>query len=64
MKSQHAITTLCQVLEVSASGYYDWEKRKSCPSPRTQQEALLGVQMARIHQESRQTYGAPRVQMQ
>lgn len=63
MKSQHAITALCQVLEVSLSGYYDWEKRKSCPAPRTVEEALLRVQIARIHQESRQTYGAPRVQM-
>jgi putative transposase len=64
MKSQHAITTLCQALEVSPSGYYDWEKRTSCPSPRTRQETLLRVQIARIHQDSRQTYGAPRVQRQ
>jgi hypothetical protein len=59
MKSQHAITTLCQALEVSPSGYYDWEKRTSCPAPRTRQEALLRAQIARIHQDSRQTYGAP-----
>jgi len=64
MKSQHAITTLCNALEVSPSGYYDWEQRTSCPSPRTRQETLLRVQIARIHQDSRQTYGAPRVQRQ
>lgn len=64
MKSQHAITTLCQVLEVSPSGYYDWEKRKSSAAPRTVAEALLRAQIARIHQDSRQTYGAPRVHSQ
>src|SRR5262245_8162270 len=64
MKGQHSITTLCQVLEVSLSGYYDWEKRKNCPSPRTQQAAALGMQVQRIHQQSRQAYAAPRVQMQ
>lgn len=64
MKSQHAIIALCQVLEVSPSGYYDWEKRKSSPAPRTVEEALLRAQIARIHQDSRQTYGAPRVQSQ
>jgi len=63
MKSEHPITALCRALEVSASGYYDWERRKSCPAPRALQEQKLQAQIARIHDESRQTYGAPRVQM-
>ena len=64
MKAEHPIRTLCRALEVSASGYYDWEQRKSCPAPRAREEQKLQAQIARIHEESRQTYGAPRVQME
>ena len=64
MKAEHPLRTLCQALEVSASGYYDWEQRKSCPAPRAREEQKLQAQIARIHEESRQTYGAPRVQME
>jgi transposase InsO family protein len=64
MKNEHSTTTLCEVLEVSSSGYYDWEKRKTSPSPRSLEEALLRTEIQRIHQQSRQTYGAPRVQKQ
>jgi transposase InsO family protein len=63
MKAEHPITALCQALEVSASGYYDWEQRKSCPAPRSTEEHKLQAEIVRIHEESRQTYGAPRVQM-
>ena len=64
MKAEHPITALCQALEVSASGYYDWQDRASAPSPRRLQEALLRTEIARIHNQSRQTYGAPRLQRQ
>ena len=63
MKAEHPLTALCRALEVSASGYYDWEQRKSCPAARALEEQKLQAQIARIHDESRQTYGAPRVQM-
>ena len=63
MKTEHPITALCRALEVSASGYYHWEQRKSCPASRTVQELKLQTEIARIHDQSRQTYGAPRVQM-
>jgi putative transposase len=63
MKTEHPITALCQTLEVSVSGYYDWEQRKSCPAPRAVEERKLRAEIAHIHDESRQTYGAPRVQM-
>jgi len=64
MKTEHSITALCQALEVSASGYYDWEQRKVSPAPRALEEQKLRADITRIHKESRQTYGAPRVQMQ
>ncbi len=63
MKATHPITALCRALEVSPSGYYDWEQRKVSPPARVLEEQKLRVDIARIHQDSRQTYGAPRVQM-
>jgi transposase InsO family protein len=63
MKAEHSISALCQALEVSASGYYYWEQRNTCPTARALEEQKLRAQIARIHDESRQTYGAPRVQM-
>lgn len=63
MKDEYSITALCQALEVWASGYYDWEQRKSSPGPRALEERQLRSEITRIHQDSRQSYGAPRVQM-
>lgn len=63
MKATHPITALCRALEVSPSGYYDWEQRKVSPPARVLAEQKLRVAIAQIHQDSRQTYGAPRVQM-
>ena len=63
MKDDYSITALCQALEVSASGYYDWEQRKSSPGPRALEEQRLRTEIRLIHQASRTTYGAPRVQM-
>lgn len=64
MKAEHSIAQLCQAFEVSPSGYYDWSHRQEHPSQRYQLDQQLKEQIRRIHAESRQTYGAPRVQMQ
>lgn len=61
MKTDHAIGALCQVFEVSASGYYDWRKRQKHPGGRAQQDQQLKQRIGQIHQKSRQTYGAPRI---
>jgi putative transposase len=63
MKHQHAISTLCEALEVSTSGYYDWRDGQANPAPRHLEDQHLKEQVVRIHRDSRQTYGAPRVQM-
>jgi putative transposase len=47
------------VLNVSRSGYYEWLARLD--SPRRQENALLLKQIRQIHEESRGTYGSPRV---
>jgi putative transposase len=58
-KAHHAVAVLCRVLEVSTSGYYAWRKR--LPSARAQKDQQLTEQIVTIHQESRATYGAPRI---
>jgi putative transposase len=47
------------VLRVSKSGFYSWRGR--APSARAQADALLTEQIVRIHTDSRETYGAPRI---
>jgi len=44
---------------VSRSGYYEWLSRPE--SPRAQENKLLLKQIRQIHEESRETYGSPRV---
>lgn len=62
MKTEHPIRWLCEALEVSASGYYDWSNRQTQPSPRALENERLTQQIAQLHQQSRQTYGSPRIQ--
>lgn len=59
-KAHFPVAFMCRQLRVSRAGYYAWGKRPE--SRRAQQERALAVQVAAVHQESRRTYGAPRVQ--
>ena len=63
MKIEHPIRSLCEALEVSASGYYDWCFRRANPSPRAQENVRLAKQIVQLHQASRATYGSPRMQV-
>jgi transposase InsO family protein len=63
LKAEHCIAQLCQAFEVSPSGYYDWSDRQAHPSQREQLDQQLKEQIHRIHAQSRNTYGSPRVQM-
>jgi putative transposase len=47
------------VLTVSRSGYYDWLGRPT--SLRDQENEYLLKQITRVHADSRETYGSPRV---
>jgi putative transposase len=62
MRTDHPIRSLCEALEVSSSGYYDWSNRQAQPGPRALENARLTEQIVLIHQNSRQTYGSPRIQ--
>ena len=62
MKHDYSVQALCGNLNVSPSGYYDWKKRQACPSPRACQDQVLKKEIQKIHAQSRQTYGSPRIQ--
>ena len=53
------VRTACRVLGVSASGFHAWRSRPK--SERALGDEVLARVIARIHTESRRTYGAPRV---
>lgn len=50
---------MCQVLGVSASGYYAWRQRR--PSARQKANEAMVKRIRAIHAESDATYGSPRV---
>jgi len=58
-RQEFEITAMCRVLQVSRSGYYAWRKRPV--SEREMANQKLTAQIKEIHQDSRQTYGSPRI---
>ncbi len=59
LAQQYPVRTLCFILEVSPSGYYQWRKRTPGPRARANQQLLHHIQKAFV--QSRQTYGSPRI---
>jgi putative transposase len=57
--SAFPVSTVCEVLEVSRSGYYDWQIRPQSDRARRREE--LTEKIKTIHEESREVYGSPRV---
>jgi putative transposase len=58
-KANFPVNLMCRVLELSKSGYYAWRGRD--PSKRDQENEVLSQKIVKIHDESRGTYGSPRV---
>ena len=50
---------MCQVLDVSTSGYYTWIKRPLSQRAQRDEELLRKIRV--IHERSRETYGMPRI---
>ena len=61
MRNHHSVAMLCEILQVSPSGFYDWDRRRSNPGPRAAEDLALAEEIAAIHSKSRQTYGSPRI---
>ncbi len=64
MKRDYIVKSLCEALEVSPSGYYDWVARGLCPCSRKQTDLELIPVIRDIYEESRRNYGSPRVHKQ
>jgi putative transposase len=56
---QYPVQRMCSALGVQRSGYYAWRKRT--PGTREQANQALLALIKTEHQDSRQTYGSPRV---
>jgi putative transposase len=55
----YSVRRMCDLLGVSASGYYVWSRRPR--SQRAQSDEELMARIRSIHERSRGTYGAPRI---
>ncbi|MGV7406103.1 IS3 family transposase, partial [Mycobacterium kansasii] len=61
-KATYRITRMCELLEVSRSGFYKWRKsRESGPTPTQRRRAQLDAKVAKFHEASDGVYGAPRI---
>src|SRR5437660_11808731 len=58
-QKEFPIIRLCQVLNVSESGYSAWRKRE--PSQRKREDESLGKLIEDAYQNNRQVYGSPPV---
>jgi putative transposase len=62
MKEHHhefEVDRMCNVLQVSRSGYYGWLGRK--PSKHQQRDRQLTLRIVELHAQSEHTYGSPRL---
>lgn len=58
-RDSYPIIVMCQVLEVSPSGYYDWRDR--APSPRAVRHAQIQAAVVQVHAASHGNYGSHKV---
>ena len=59
MKKAYPIKVLCEVMQVSRSGYYAWRKRDD--SARRKENGRLVPLVRELHRQSDRTYGARRM---
>ena len=59
-RDEFHLNVMCEVLEVSRSGFYDWQKRED-PSDRKLRRVELDKLLEKEFRASRGSYGSPRV---
>jgi transposase InsO family protein len=57
----HPVEKMCQVLEVSRSGYYQWKEKRQVPIINTKRTSIDEA-VRRIWSLSKRRYGAPKIQ--
>ena len=62
MKTDYPTEVLCEAFCVSRSGFYGWLERRTNPSAPAKEDVQLAEQIREVHQQSRGTYGTPRLQ--
>jgi len=61
-KAGYTVQRMCELLEVSRSGFYKWRRsRRVGPTPAQQRRADLDTKVAAFHRASDGVYGAPRI---
>jgi transposase InsO family protein len=63
-ENEFRITTMCRVLTVSPSAYYQWRSQLSNLSDRWRRREHLEKKIRAIHTHSKGTYGSPRITAQ
>jgi len=58
-QDKHKVQRMCEVLEVSTSGYYDWIERPE--SERARENRRLVTRIRCFHRASKAIYGSPRI---
>jgi len=58
-RERFRIRKLCEVLDVSRSGFYAWLHRQ--PSRRERENEAIAVHVREVHRQSREIYGSPRI---
>jgi len=58
-QAEFPVRTMCRVLGVSPSGYYEWRERP--PSARAVRDAEILERIEHHHVASRCSYGSPRI---
>jgi transposase InsO family protein len=61
MKNEHPVTEMADALNVSASGYADHQLKPQ--RPRRQEDEIIAQELELAFQQSRGTYGSPRLQV-
>jgi len=59
---QYGVAFLCRRYKVSRSGFYAWQAHAG--SRRARNDRELGARVARVHRESAERYGSPRIHQQ